>query len=303
MDASGRPITIIGTGLLGTSLALAIRREYPDTSVVGVARKEQTLEKARQLGAISRGTTDLAHAVREAKLVVVAVPLGAFDRVFDELGEAALAEDVVITDVGSAKGAVQKIAELHLPTPQRFVGSHPMAGNERQGPEAADVDLFQGKPCVICASDRAEEEAVGRVAGLWKRLGMRLLAMTPQEHDRKVAAVSHLPHLLAAMLVDTVEHLGGWDVASTGFASATRLARSNPPMRADIIAANRKELLAALTAFREDAQELHEMLERIETPAGGTDTTELFAYLVKQRDRHDQWLRDPDAAGKRGDDA
>src|SRR5690606_25253862 len=144
---------------------------------------------------------------------------------------------------------------------QPFVGSHPMAGNEGQGPDAADADLCRGKPCIITPDPRAPAEAVAMVESLWATLGMTILRMSPDEHDLQVAAISHLPHLVSVMLVKVAEQMGGWAIASTGFRDTTRLASSNPPMRADIIDANRSHVVATLNALGAVLDELKAKIE------------------------------------------
>ena len=252
-------VSIIGTGLLGASVGLGLKAVGYAGRITGVGRRTVTLEAARQRGAIDDFTTDVREGLSRTGLAVVAVPLGGFDAVFSQIAELG-PDQPVVTDVGSTKLRVAQQARARLPHPERFVGAHPMAGSEQQGPEAAQADLFQGKVCILTPAAEADARAVRVVEALWQALGMRLIRLDALEHDQQTAATSHLPHLAAVMLVRTAMKLGGWDVASTGFRDTTRLASSNPPMRADILANNREQVLRALTAFEEEVRAMRACL-------------------------------------------
>ncbi|MEM9252892.1 MAG: prephenate dehydrogenase [Planctomycetota bacterium] len=275
-------VAIVGTGLLGASVGLGLKARGWTGEVVGIGRTPATLAAAERIGAIDRGTSDYA-VLAECDVAVVAVPLGAFDAVF-----AAMAEHdhdgLVITDVGSTKRSVGAAARKHLPDPHRCVGSHPMAGKAESGPEAADGDLFVGKPCIICAADGDHPDAIATVESLWSALGSDLLRMPPEAHDAAAASTSHLPHAAAVALVAAADRLGpdGWQVASTGFASTTRLASSNPTMRADIMIANADELDLALGVFVDEISALRAALQ-----AG--DRATLLDLLSQAQQRRDNW--------------
>jgi len=275
-------ITIIGPGLLGASVGLGLKRAGYGGTIVGVARRRATLDEAVRRGAIDEATHDLAAAVAGSGLAIVAVPLGGFDAVF-----AALAEHdhdgLIITDVGSTKRPVQDAADRRLPDPTRFVAAHPMAGSEQTGPGAAKGDLFEGKPCILCPADGCRPDAVATVEALWSSLGMRLLRMSADEHDRAAAATSHLPHAAACTLVAVAEALGGWGVASTGFRDTTRLASSNPPMRADIMRANRGPLVETIERCRDELAKLAAMVQ-------ADDPDALVAWLEARKAARDLWL-------------
>lgn len=277
-------LALIGVGLLGASVGLGLKRRGWAGRITGVGRTQATLDEAQRLGAIDASTRDLPGLLGEVDLVVVAAPLGAFEKVFEQIGQMdAATKQPIITDVGSTKSSVQRAADRWLREPGRFVGAHPMAGSEQQGPGAADSELFVGKPCIICPGDAADPEAVAVVQALFQGLGMSLLTMSPEQHDRQTAVTSHLPHLAAALLVQTAAQLGGWDVASTGFASTTRLASSNPPMRRDIILANREAILEALDQFATDVQALRTLVEQ-------SDGDGILRMLEQARDRREQWM-------------
>ncbi|MFW6059498.1 MAG: prephenate dehydrogenase [Phycisphaeraceae bacterium] len=276
-------VVIVGTGLLGTSVGLALKAGGYAGRVVGVARRAATAEQARAIGGIDVASTELESAVRGSQLLILAVPLGAFDAMLARI--APLAHDeLVLTDVGSTKGSVLAAAHRHLAQPARFVGAHPMAGSEQKGPEAACATLFQGKPCVITPEAETDSAALELVELLWSGLGMKLLRMSADEHDAAVATVSHLPHAMAALLVQVAQQRGGWEVASTGFRDTTRLASSNPPMRADILSANRAAVLEALGVMRERIDALAALLER-------GDDEAVLALLEESRAARERWLQ------------
>jgi len=254
-----RQVTIVGTGLLGASVGLGIKAAGFRGAVVGVGRTQATLDTAIELGALDRGHTTLASAMGTSGpgIVVVAVPVSRFSEVF-----AALATHqrpgLYVTDVGSTKSSVVADAQQHLAQPQLFVPAHPMAGSERSGPEAADGSLFRGKPCVLCPNPDTDADALSAVTAMWQALGAVLHTLTAEDHDRQVAAISHLPHLLAVLLTHTAEALGPLDLASSGFRDTSRLALSSPSMRADIVTANRQPIGEALDQLADRLNDLRQ---------------------------------------------
>lgn len=278
-----KQVAIIGTGLLGTSVGLALKRAGYAGEVVGVGRRMATLESAQARGAVDRISTHYASALGEGALIVIAVPLSGFGEVFDRIVEADR-RDLVITDVGSTKTMVVEAAARKLRSWHQFVGSHPMAGSEQRGPEGARAELFEGRPCILTPTDRSAAAAVATVESLWTMLGMSILHMTPQEHDRQTAVISHLPHLASVMLVEVAAAMGGWEIASTGFRDTTRLASSNPPMRADIVAANRPQVLAAIDTLRDRLDSLRQTVE-------GGDREGLLERLESAKAQRDRWVR------------
>ena len=279
-----RRVVIVGTGLLGASVGRGLRDAGYAGSILGLARSSATLERATAGGAIDRGVEDLAEAVADVDgrlIVVLAVPVGSFDEWFRRLAPLQR-RGLYITDVGSTKASVAAGGRRHLAQPQFFVPAHPMAGSERSGPEAADGGLFRGKPCVLCPSEDTDDSARDAVERLWQGLGARVRTMPPDEHDRQVAAVSHLPHLLAVLLTQTADDMGPLGLASTGFRDTSRLALSNPPMRQDIIMANRKPIGEALDRFASRLNELRGAVRK-----GKTD--ELRALLEAAQQVRQDW--------------
>lgn len=279
-----KQVTIVGTGLLGASLALALRGRGFSGRIVGVGRRKETLEKTRTLGCFDGLTVSTAEALHEASslgntkphLAVIAAPLGHFQEIFAKI---AGADDggLIVTDVGSTKATVCRMAADLLPDASRFVGSHPMAGSEQQGPDAADEQLFEGKPCVVTPQHDTDDQAIELVESVWKAVGMRLVRMSPTDHDRNVALISHLPHAVAALLVQVAAGVGGdgvFKMASTGFGDTTRIAAGDPGLWVDIFRENREAFLnsvdhyeSAMKAFRElvkhgDDEALMNMLEK-----------------------------------------
>lgn len=274
-------ITIIGTGLLGTSLGLAVKKHRLAHRVVGLGRTQATLDLAVARGGIDVACLDWSQALDDARLAVIALPLGCFDDAFKQIAQHQ-EPGLIITDVGSTKQSVIDTAAENLRSPRRFVGSHPMAGSEQAGPNAADVDLFEGKPCIVTPQPNTDPCALACVEELWSALGMRVLRMSPAEHDRQVAAVSHLPHVTAGLLVELAHELGGLDIASTGFASTTRLAAGSASIWADILCANREPMVHALRRLSDRAADLAELV-------GSSDHDALYRWLNEQQIRRDNW--------------
>lgn len=257
---STESLLIVGPGLLGTSVALGLRKRGFAGRITGVGRRLETLAQAEATGGYDALTTDLPGAIAGASMVLIAVPLSGFRAVFEQIA-AHGPQGLIVTDVGSTKASVIADARAHLTDLSRVIGAHPMAGAETSGPSGADADLFVGRPCVLTVADSDAPAAVCAVESLWRTLGMRLLRMTPEQHDEQVAVVSHMPHLASVMLMMVAEKLGGLGVASSGFRDTTRLASSNPPMRADILDANRESVRKALAAFRVACDEMDRLLE------------------------------------------
>ena len=276
-------ITIVGTGLLGASLGLALKARGYVGIIHGVARSTETLNRAQAVGAIDRGETELARAVGDGPgLVVVAVPLGHFAGVFEAIAPLQI-PGLIITDVGSTKAGVCNLAEQRLADAGAFVPAHPMAGSEQSGPDHADADLFVGKPCVLTPTDHTDAEGLAKVEAMWRLLGMNVLRMGPADHDDAVATVSHLPHTLAALLMNVAEERGGLEVASTGLRSTSRLASGHPGMRTDILTSNRHALLGSL-----DALQCH--LEALKAALRDGRDDVVLDTLTNAKTVRDRWL-------------
>ena len=270
-----RHVTIIGVGLLGGSAGLALKAFDPRIEIAGVGRRAESLEQARAIGAVDTVHLDAAEAVAGTDLVILATPVGAFERHMRSI-EPHLADRAIVTDVGSTKTSVVEEAHRVL-GPKRFCGSHPMAGSERKGPSFTRADLFTGATCVVTPTQETPPAVAARVARLWQKMGMRTVTMAPADHDRVVARVSHLPHALASLLM-LLPAVADLDVSATGFRDATRLASGDPEMWRDIFLTNRVGILQALDEFDRSLRELRELVA-----AGDNAGLEAFFKAAKTR--------------------
>ncbi|MCI0547199.1 MAG: prephenate dehydrogenase/arogenate dehydrogenase family protein [Candidatus Rokubacteria bacterium] len=255
-------LAIVGLGLLGGSVAKAVRAEGLAREIVAVGRSREGLDLALTEGAVDRVTTDLADGLRGADLCLLATPVTTLVELLPAVWHRA-APDAVITDVGSTKAALAAAAEgLHAARPLAFVGSHPMAGSEQSGYRASRPDLFRGALVIITPTGATPPDAQKRVTGLWESLGARVTAMDPETHDRAAAAISHLPHLVADALVDAVLRMDPafLALAARGFRDTTRIAAANPEVWREIFAENRVALGEALGAFRGALDDLERLV-------------------------------------------
>jgi prephenate dehydrogenase len=240
-------LSILGVGLLGGSIGLAASRRISDCHVTGYGHRPDTLRRSLELQAIHVGTIDIAEAVREADLVVLATPVGLFEGLLKEMAPH-LKHGVVVTDVGSTKRSVVKSAEAILPPHAKFVGSHPMAGSEKRGVEFATADLFENALCILTPTQHSDENAVETVRWFWRTLGMRLIDLSPDDHDRAVSQISHLPHAVAAAMVTMQQDLS-LNLAGKGFTDSTRIAAGDGTLWRDILLDNRDNVQAAIDSL------------------------------------------------------
>ncbi len=285
-------LAVIGVGLIGGSLARALRQAGVAAHVVGAGRDAAHLECARALGVIDEAAADAAAAVRGADMVVVAVPMRAYAPVFEAIA-GALEEGAIVTDAGSTKRHAIAMARQFLPDASRFVAGHPVAGAERSGVEASRADLFRGRLCVLTPEKETDAGALARVRAMWEAAGAHVRLMDAGEHDEVLAAVSHLPHLAAYALVHAVlrlrrDDLDPLDFAAGGFRDFTRIASSSPAMWRDICLTNRDALLGRLDALQAELAQLREALAR-------EDGKALFDYFETAKLERDAWLRGQEA--------
>ncbi len=239
-------VAIVGVGLMGGSIGLALRRRGLAREVVGIGRRTATLQVARRMGAITRSTLDIARGVARAELVVVCTPVGQIVADVQRVA-AACRPDALVTDVGSTKASiVQGVAALKLPI--RYVGSHPLAGSERNGPAAATADLLVGRVVVITPTTDTQPKDGRLVRRFWRSLGARVVEMSPEEHDACVAAISHLPHLSASALAGSTP-LGAMPLAAQGWRDTTRVASGDIRVWREILIDNRQNVLVRLDAY------------------------------------------------------
>jgi len=257
-----RRLSVVGLGLLGGSVAKAARAEGLAGEVIGVGRRRESLEAALRDRAVDRITTDVAEGVAGSDFCVLAVPVATLKALLPAVWQA-LPADAVLTDVGSTKSAIVRDAEaLGRSAPRHFVGSHPMAGSERSGYGISRGDLFKGALVILTPTERSEPQAVKRVSEFWEAVGARVTTMDPETHDRAVAAISHLPHLVADALVDAVLRMDPHflDVAARGFKDTTRIAASDARVWREIFQENRPALSQALGAFRQALDHLEGLI-------------------------------------------
>jgi prephenate dehydrogenase len=263
-------VTIIGLGLIGGSLAISLRHHGLAQRLIGVEQNPAHARRALELGLVDEIVTDLAAAVQQADLVVVAVPMDAMVSVLPPVLDATTAQQVVI-DVGSTKQALLAAVAQH-PKRGRFVAVHPMAGTEHSGPEAAVAGLFEGKTVVLCDTDKSDPDAVSVVEQLFHALPMRLLYLDATAHDLHTAYVSHISHITSFALALTVlekekEEQRIFDLASGGFESTVRLAKSSPATWVPIFRQNRLNVLDVLDEHLHQLQHLRQLIHDEDFPA------------------------------------
>ncbi len=255
-------LCVAGVGLMGGSLARALRAAGQVGEIVGWGRDPAHLERALALGVIDRFEQDAAAAAAGADMVVLAVPVGATGEVLARL-QPGLSPEAVVTDVGSTKGSVvADVRRVLGGLPPWFVPGHPIAGTEQSGVEASVTGLFAGRRVILTPEPETAAAAVARVRAMWEAVGAQVVETSAAHHDAVLAATSHLPHMLAYALVDTLARMDDsaeiFEYAAGGFADFTRIASSNPAMWHDICLANREALVAVMDRFLDDLARLRE---------------------------------------------
>ncbi|MEO7934320.1 MAG: prephenate dehydrogenase/arogenate dehydrogenase family protein [Chthoniobacterales bacterium] len=238
-----REIAILGPGLLGASLALALAES---SSIRLWGRRPESIAEVRNFAPVC--TIDLAEAVKGADLVIFCTPIEVMGGIARQIVPF-LGEETLVTDVGSVKAGI--VMELEsICGPKRFLGSHPMAGSEQSGSAAARADLFIGAACIVTPTEKTPTANVEHIAQFWKNLECEVHCLSPETHDRQIAQISHLPHLLAGCLVNAVADPAAFQLAGQGFRDSTRIASGPPDMWRGILQSNRTQLLAALAALQ-----------------------------------------------------
>ncbi|MFQ8668234.1 MAG: prephenate dehydrogenase/arogenate dehydrogenase family protein [Alphaproteobacteria bacterium] len=252
-------VTVIGIGLIGSSLARVIKRDGLARRISCYDVKPQYMQKALELGIVDEIHKNIADSVKNADLIVLSAPVGAYGKIIREIAPF-LKNDAVITDVGSIKKYVIREIEANLPPDSKVsvVPGHPVAGTEKSGPEAGFDTLFEGRWFIMTPYERSSDAAVEKISKLWAHAKMRVDSMTPEHHDKVMAAVSHLPHLIAFSIVGTVADLEGYEqkeiikYSASGFRDFTRIAGSDPTMWRDILLNNKTTILELIQRFVED---------------------------------------------------
>jgi prephenate dehydrogenase len=279
-------ITIIGVGLLGGSIGLAVKRRKLARQTAGFVRRAASLKDCERAGAVDFATTDLLAAVWDADLVILCIPLAQMrSRVREMLP--ALKRGAIVTDVGSVKASVMRELEsLIQKSGAHFVGSHPMAGAEKTGVSAARTDLFASTVCIVTPTKKTNPAALKKVKQFWNAVGSRVLELKPEVHDALVSRSSHLPHVVAATLASHVlspaqpKHQAA--LCANGFRDTTRIASGSPEMWRDIALANRKNLGRSLDAFIADLQKFRRLVKK-------GDATAITKFFETAKKSSDNW--------------
>lgn len=280
-------LAIIGVGLIGSSLSLALKQAGAVEHVVGYGRNRQNLEKGIELGVLDSFGATIAETVAAADVIVVAVPLGAMQQVFAEL-KSGLKDGVVITDAGSAKGSVVAAAKAELgDLLPRFVPGHPIAGTEQSGVEAGFASLYQSRRVILTPLPQTDADAVEIIDKMWRHCGAIMEYLSVEHHDKVLAATSHLPHMLAYALVHHLSHLNDHEeifrYASGGFRDFTRIASSDPVMWRDVCLSNGDALLDLIGQYQQE-------LERIAVAIRDEDAEELLKSFGRAKSERDSLI-------------
>ncbi len=273
-----RRVAIVGVGLMGGSLGMALKKYQLAREVVGVSAHSQTLDQAIQKGAIDMGFMDIPKGVANADLVVLATPVQTILQLLPTIS-ASLRRGCLVTDLGSAKLEIVEKAESTLSLPGLFVGSHPLTGSEKKGVEYARAELFENTRCIMTPTSKTSPVAKEKIKHLWTKLGAKVEFLSPEEHDRILAQVSHLPHLLAYVLMESIPQ-ESLPYAPQGLKDSTRIAASSPQMWNDICMANSKNILHAL-------DEVVKHLSSIRKAVINRDQKTLMNHFTRAKEKRD----------------
>ncbi len=281
-----RKITIIGVGLLGGSIGLAVRRRKLARQTAGFVRRRASLKDCERAGAVDFATTDLPAAVWDADLVILCTPLAQMRPIVERVLPV-LKRGAIVTDVGSVKASVvRELESLIQKSGAHFVGGHPMAGAEKTGVAAARADLFERTVCVVTPTRQTNPAALKKVEQFWKQVGSCVLKLKPEVHDALVSRSSHLPHVIAATLASHVLNPARpkWQAAlcANGFRDTTRIASGSPEMWRDIALANRKNLAKSLKAFVAELQKFERLVKK-------GDARAITKFFETAKQRRDNW--------------
>jgi prephenate dehydrogenase len=248
-------VAIVGVGLIGGSIGMALRQRGLAKAVVGIGRRQASLRVARRVGAVTHTTIDLNKGVSEAELVVVCTPVG---QIINHVRQAAqhCPERILLTDTGSAKRAIVEALDGGLARGCRFLGSHPLAGGEKAGATFASGELFEGRVAILTPTKSTRAEDFDLMEQFWQSLGSVVVQMTPEEHDQALALTSHLPHIAAAALAVTVPEKY-FRLTGAGMLDTTRVAAGDPELWRQILALNRENVLTALEHYGSKLAALH----------------------------------------------
>ncbi len=267
-------VTIIGLGLIGGSLGLAIREKHLAGEIVGVSRRRSTIRRARALRVVDRATLDLRKGVRDSDFIIVAAPVLKIIDILTSISRY-LKKGAIITDVGSTKNVIVRDIEQVLSDGVDFIGGHPLAGSELSGVTYSDKDLFKGAYCILTKTPRTNAGALTKVGKFWTKLGMKTEIMSPERHDRVISRLSHLPHA-AAVAVSNTCGKRELDLAAGGFKDVTRIASGSPWLWRDIFVTNRDNIARDIKVFKKE-------LLKIEKALKGNNSRELLKLLKRAK--------------------
>ena len=281
-------LCVIGVGLIGGSLALALKSSNACERITGCGRSTENLSKAVELGVIDDFNTDPAEAIKGCDVILLSVPMGRMQSLLEQIAPN-LQDDAVITDVGSSKGSIIEAArEVFGELPAGLVPGHPIAGNENSGVGAAMVDLFQGRRVILTPHANTSDTALKVVEHMWQACGAEVKHMDAELHDHILAATSHLPHVLAFSLVrelaNSPHHDDIFRFAAGGLRDFTRIAESDPEMWRDISITNREAILAAIDRYREE-------LDRMHAAVDASDSDTLYTMISEAHDARAHFRR------------
>jgi len=255
-----KQITVVGLGLLGSSVTLAVLRAFSNVKTVGYAHRSSTRTKARNLAVADEVTGDLAASVSGSDIVILATPISTFENFMEQI-RGDLRDGCIVTDVGSTKVLPHNWARCKLGKKVYYVGSHPIAGSEQRGVEFARDDLFDGADCILTSTRTTDKKSLDKLAWFWSELGCNIKYMSPAEHDRVYAQVSHLPHVLAAAMVNAGSQ-SELEFSGKGFMDTSRVASGPENIWTDIVAANPKNISAAIDRTIGELKKLQDAIDR-----------------------------------------
>ncbi|MBU1146852.1 MAG: prephenate dehydrogenase [Candidatus Omnitrophica bacterium] len=273
-----KSIAIVGLGLIGGSLGLAIKEKRLAKEVVGVSRRQATIRRALSLGAVDRVTLDLRKGIKDADLVILTAPVLTIIDIAERIKDS-IKKGAILTDAGSTKKDIVKKIEALLPAGVNFIGSHPIAGSEHSGVAYADKDLFKGEHCILTRTAHADPKALNKVKRFWSKLGMKVETMSPEKHDNIISSLSHLPHAVSVALSNSCAKKD-LHLAAGGFKDTTRIAAGSPGLWKDIFLTNRKNII-------KDIKVLKKELSKIELALEKGNSLELLRLFKKAKDTRD----------------
>jgi len=280
-------LAIVGVGLIGGSLSLALKEQGAVGEVVGIGRGRANLETALRLGVVDRISQDPVAGVQDADMVFLATPVMTLEKVAQTILPF-LKSGAIMTDGGSVKGPVVEAIEPHLPERVHFIPGHPIAGTEKSGAEAAFASLFRDRLCILTPTPKTVSSALETVRRMWEVAGSKVVVMDMEKHDRILAAISHLPHMVAYTLVNAVGSYDRYEenileYSAGGFRDFTRIASSDPTMWRDIALSNSRAILEMMEHFEKFFGELKQIIQN-------QDSDRLYEYFLRSKESRDAIL-------------